>query len=909
MKKNHLHPIIIFLIAFIFGVSLFHGERIIIGLIAFGLIGYFLNRLTLRIENLELEINALKKKVSGQAPADAYQEKPVTADPFPQQKAEPIKKPVDQAPTPDKIPHETKKIPPPIPKEAITDYGNVLGDTLIRKIKEFFSTGNVVVKVGVIILFFGIGFLLKYASDHSLLPIELRLSSAGLMGIALLCFGFYLRTRKAAYSKVLQGGGIGVLYLTVFAAAKLYSLLPMSFSFFVMVAIVAFSGVLAVLQNATSLAVFGIIGGFLSPVLMSTGTGSHIALFSYYSLLNIGIFGIAWFKSWRILNFLGFVFTFAISAAWGYEFYQPRYFPTTEPFLVLHFLFYAAISILFAYKQPVRLKGYIDGTLVFGLPVIAFGLQSALVHGYEFGMAYSALITGGFYILLTAGLRKRKIEGMKMLAESFLSLGTIFLSLAIPFALDSGWTSGLWALEGAGILWVGLRQNRPTARIFGILLQLAAAVFFLDTMNGSVKNAPIVNGVFLSCLSISIAGFLTNYFLCIYGWSKNIDQKRHLFLIPLAWGLLWWLGGGLHEIDKFVPYGYRIQAVIVFISLSCLFMSVLSLKGKWKDMGYPVMGLPVAVLLIAAAAFVTGEMPHPSHHWGSVAFLIAVAVQYYTLYRHEKTWNSTLTGYLHRATLYLVIFVLSWEASWLIKQITRPRTVWPDIAWGVVPGVFILLLSRTGRILPWPVRAFEKEYAGEGLIPVVISSGFFILFMCFSPGNPAPLPYFPIIGPVDLAQIFCLLTVLEWSFYIRKKEIKTLLPGIRSIHYGIAALSFFWMNAVIARSVHHWAATRYTLDAMTGSVHFQAGISILWTLVALGTMVIAHKKAWRNIWFTGAGLLAVVVIKLFLVDLYEIGAVARIFSFLVVGGLMLVIGYFSPLPPKKKENLQKESPQ
>ncbi len=295
-----------------------------------------------------------------------------------------------------------------------------------------------VVKVGVIVLFFGIGFLLKYASDHSLLPIELRLSSAGLMGILLLCFGFYLRTQKAAYSKVIQGGGIGVLYLTVFAAAKLYSLLPMSFSFFVMVGIVAFSGVLAVLQNAASLAVFGIIGGFLSPVLMSTGTGSHIALFSYYSLLNLGIFGIAWFKSWRILNLLGFVFTFAISAAWGFEYYQPRHFSTTEPFLILHFLFYAVISVLFAHKQPVKLKGYIGATLVFGLPVIAFSLQSTLVHTYEFGMAYSALLTGGFYILLCTGLRKRKIEGMKMLAESFLSLGIIFLSLAIPFALDSG---------------------------------------------------------------------------------------------------------------------------------------------------------------------------------------------------------------------------------------------------------------------------------------------------------------------------------------------------------------------------------------------------------------------------------------------------------------------------------------
>lgn len=901
MKKNHIHSLTIFLIAFILCAYLFHGSGVIIGGLTFGLMGYFIHRLIIRIDTLELEIRVLKKKFLQSI--DERQETPVAVEPLPQLRDEPARKPVFHPPMPDMGKQKNQGIPAsesgkkPIAAGTLPNFA----DSLIHKIKDFFSKGNIVVKIGVIILFFGIGFLLKYASDHSLLPIELRLSSAGLMGILMLVLGFRLRTRKAAYSKVLQGGGIGVLYLTVFAAAKLYSLLPMSFSFFIMVGIVVLSGILAILQDAASLAVFGIVGGFLSPVLMSTGAGSHIALFSYYSMLNFGIFGIAWFKSWRILNFIGFVFTFAVSAAWGYEYYQPRYFSTTEPFLVVHFLFYAVISILFACKQPVKLKGYIDGTLVFGLPVIAFGLQGTLVHRYEFGLAFSALFTAGFYILLSAGLRKIKIEGMKMLAESFLSLGTIFLSLTIPFALDSGWTSGLWALEGAGILWVGLRQNRLPARIFGILLQVLAAVFFLDTIEGSVKNSPIANGIFLSCLSISTAGFLTNYFLCIYGWSKTIDQKKYLFLIPLIWGLLWWFCGGLHEIRTYVPYGYRIQAGIVFISLSCFFMSFLSLRAAWKDMGYPVAGLPLVMLLTASAAFVTGAMPHPSYRWGAAAFLIALTVQYYTLYRHEKTWNHTLTGYLHRATLYLSIFIFSWEISWLIKQATPHRTVWPDIAWGIVPGLFILVLSGISRIMTWPVRSFEKDYTREGLIPVVISCGLFTLFMCFHHGNPAPLPYLPIIGPADLAQIFSILCILEWTFYIKKIEIKKLPPIIRSIHYSLIVLSFSWMNAVIARSVHHWAATQYTIDAMTGSVHFQTGISILWTVISLGAMVIAHQKAWRNIWFTGACLLAVVVIKLFMVDLYEIGAVARILSFLVVGGLMLVIGYFSPLPPKKKE--------
>jgi len=142
-------------------------------------------------------------------------------------------------------------------------------------------------------------------------------------------------------------------------------------------------------------------------------------LFSYYTLLNAGIFGIAWFKSWRILNFVGFVFTFVIGAAWGHSSYQPAHFSTTEPFLILFFLFYVAISVLFAHRQPAQLKGYIDGSLVFGVPLVGFTLQSALVKDMEYGMAFSALALSALYILLARSLWKRQVDGMRMLTELF----------------------------------------------------------------------------------------------------------------------------------------------------------------------------------------------------------------------------------------------------------------------------------------------------------------------------------------------------------------------------------------------------------------------------------------------------------------------------------------------------------
>jgi len=250
----------------------------------------------------------------------------------------------------------------------------------INRIVDFFTGGNLVVRVGVVVLFFGVAFLIRYAAERNMVPVELRLATIALAAIAVLVVGWRLRERPGHYGLVLQGGAIGVLYLTVYGAAKLYGLLPMGLAFTLMAGIVAFSALLAILQDSKSLALFGSAGGFLAPVLASTGTGSHVALFSYYALLNTGILAIAWYRSWRELNLLGFVFTFVIASAWGYHYYRPEHFATTEPFLILFFLMYALIAVLFATRQPPQLRGYVDGSLVFGVPIVAFALQAALVR-------------------------------------------------------------------------------------------------------------------------------------------------------------------------------------------------------------------------------------------------------------------------------------------------------------------------------------------------------------------------------------------------------------------------------------------------------------------------------------------------------------------------------------------------
>ena len=206
-----------------------------------------------------------------------------------------------------------------------------------------------------------------------------------------------------------------------------------------------------------------------------TRDASHVALFSYYAALDTGIATVAWFRAWRRLNLLGFVFTFIIGAWWGAEFYQPHYFATTQPFLVFFFILFVAVTIMHAWRQPPRLTGYVDGTLAFGVPLAAYTLQHRLASGFEYGPAISALGFSAFYAVAAVLIRQRGRDWMRLLMQSFVALSAAFGTLAIPLAVDGSWTSAAWALEGAAVVWIGARQNRRLALLSGLGLQFLPA--------------------------------------------------------------------------------------------------------------------------------------------------------------------------------------------------------------------------------------------------------------------------------------------------------------------------------------------------------------------------------------------------------------------------------------------------
>jgi uncharacterized membrane protein len=857
-----------------------------------------------RVTVLEERIAEARKPDA--TPVSAYRETPLpesiseTGSPLSSASSDTTTGPLEDVPfaTAEQLPPSSEFEPPPEPEPQTARVESFPHESppappQSSALWNFFFGGNTLVRFGVIVLFFGVAFLLKYASERIEIPIEARLIGVALGAIVMLAIGWRLRYSRPGYGLIMQGGGIGVLYLTVFAAFRLYQLLPGGLVFALLAAMSVFSAVMAVLQDSRSLAAMSVSGGFLAPVLASTGSGSHVALFSFYALINLGILMIAWFKPWRSLNMLGFAFTFIIGLLWGERYYRSEFLASTEPFLLLFFLFYVVIAVLFALRQEVNIKSPVDGTLVFGTPLVAFGLQTALVRDIEYAAAFSALALSCFYLLLAKYLFSRVRANIRLLVEAFLALGVVFATLAVPLALDGRWTAAAWALEGAAIVWIGARQDKPLARAFGIFLQFAAGVaFFLDA-SGSRGALPVFNSFYLGCVFISAAALFCAWYIKRRR-TQLTDSEGIVAIALFCWGSAWWLGAGLLEIHERVTFVYRLHASLLFITTSCAAFSILHRRINWLEARYAALAL-LPLMVIAAAAEVD-RAAHPFKYLGFIAWPIAFGANLWIMRRHEDTRH---IGAWHAAGAWLFAALGAWETAWWIGDLIRGGDVWRLIGWPLVPIVLLAWLSDRGERTAWPVARHLEAYLFDGAIVLAAFLWLWMLYTNFnSRGDPLPLPYLPLLNPLDLTQGAALLALFTWFRRVRSAPFAPQLFQSPELAYvALGSIAFLWLNGVLLRTLHHWAGVPFDFDVMMRSMLVQASLSIFWSVLALCIMLAATRLRARSLWLTGAGLMAVVVVKLFFVDLSNIGGIERVVSFIGVGALMLVIGYVSPVPP------------
>ena len=937
---------------------------------------------------------------------------PSTAQPITQPPAQPAPRQPETATAAQKP--VRKKPQSPLPhRQPETAWQNNEAEAEPNPLIAWFVRGNPLLKIGVVVLFFGLAFLLRYVGSH--LPLWFKYLAVFGAGIAAALAGEKLHTKNREYGLVLQGFGFGVMYLTALAALKLHRIAPAPMVFAAMLSAVALMAALAVRRDAKIMAQFALVGGLAAPVLTSDGSGNYLVLFSYLSLLNTAVAWIAWHKAWRGLNITGFVGTFAIALSWGLRDYTAAHFATTEPFLLYHWLLYTAVACFFARQtlshEPLsgslksipndaplerimatfaayasHIRG-LDSTLLFGTAVTAFSMQYRMVEHWQHAAAVSALgfaaVYAGFALWFA-----RQGDDFAVMKQAFAALSLLFVTLAVPLGLDGVWTASAWALEAALVYAFGMKLRQPHTRLAALAVFVLAAVAQLGDwqlfprgsetlMGGSVagtlwliaggaamvwtwlrqpeKLAAWENGFQAAVQALALANAValpmmlwgatgTAYAMAAYALALAAAQfRRQNKVVSLfaagtgAWGMLLAADGN--------NGGLQLTAAVLALAAAFLLH-----RSRWQPENEVTLNtlagwalLPFAALL--AMAGVSDVLPRawsPSDFWavwwavwppllaasrggnwkqGLQTCAVAGWLYAWSLFYVLSDWDAgtpvfaTLTlammtalslramtwqpEKLRRSAAWhgiaLAVFGAAWTA-WLGKLGGRYADgVWAQLAWLAVP---MLLWTAFTAWRNHPRLQPRAVYWRWGSMAAVVFALAWLLWANWSAPRASGLPYLPLLNPLELATAAIVWQTWRWhglwlaEYAPDERKMQAVLPS---------ALALFAVSALVMRVWHEYDGVAWRLRDLLASFGLQASLSIVWALLAIGLMVRGNQQAARPLWFTGAGLMGVVVGKLFLVELGNSGGVARIVSFIVVGLLLLLVGWFAPMPPKGGE--------
>ncbi|MCH1908568.1 DUF2339 domain-containing protein [Stenotrophomonas sp. Y6] len=818
---------------------------------------------------------------------------------------EPVPEPVMDAPQPPPpmvtpplpplrepvAPRQVRSAPGPAPvPEATAAPGPNLIERGVARIKQWFTRGNVPVKVGMLVLLAGVAALLKYGSDAGWFsfPPALRLASISLVALAGLVFAWRKRTSHRAFALALQGGAIGVLLLVVFAAFKNHGLIDALPAFAISVVLIAGLCVMAVLQESRTLAILGVLAGFMAPIWLSDGSGNHVGLFSYYALLNAGIFAIAWVRPWRILNLLGFAFTWGIGTLWGVLDYTPAKFASTEPFLVLFFAFYLLLPLLYARRAATPGGARIDGCLLFGTPLVAFSLQAGLLQGERMPLALCALGVAAVYALLARASWHR--ERLQLLAQGHAILAVGFATLAVPLALSAKATASVFALEGAGLLWLGLMQQRRLARWTGIGLQLAAAFALAVGIDGAhgVRDAAasaVANAAFMGALLIALAAFAS-------AWLLRDAGNRLLAAIAYAWGLVWWMGNIGTEVARFVEPRSVLHGLLLLLGISGWLAAEVhrrrpALSLSLTTLGCLVLAFPLAFLQLGAYG-----QPFAGH--GAWAWPLFAALGLRSLLCLRAAGDA-IAGAAQFAWWLLWPTVLS-LLSWHLGTRFELAGGWVGMLLAL-PWLLLAALSiRRWHWLAQPLGTAFDRYRTPLQAAIFAVLGLWWLVSLGSAGASAPLPWIALFNPLDLAQwaVLVLAAMLLWS--------EPAGPRAAGLRRGLLPLAGLLLVSVITlRGVHHWGGVDWN-GRLIGTSLAQTSLTVAWSLLGVIGWVSGSRRGQWGVWLAGAILMGVVLAKLLLIDRGNLGDLLGIGAFIAYGLLCTLVGWLAPAPPRGRGN-------
>src|SRR5215472_1155291 len=337
------------------------------------------------------------------------------------------------------------------------------GASLERKIGQVWLN-----RIGIAAVLIGVSFFLKWAFDNNLIGAGGRVAIGLVAGIAIVVWSERFRRKNyVPFSYSLKAVGIGTLYLSLWGAYYVYHLVPSGVAFAAMVVVTAATVTMALAQNAELLAAFALVGGFTTPVLVSTGQNHEIVLFCYVAILDLAVLVIAIQKPWRRLLWGSFIGTQILFWGWFNDYYSRDQRVITVIFAALFAAIFAAIPLASRFERSTRFSG-VSITLVVVPLLNAAGFFLALFAMYQNEKAtltWYALALAAAYLGLSNAFQRRlaAAEG-KVINLIHIAVAIAFITIAIPLKLSHHWITMGWLVESAVLLWIAVRTRTDFLR-------------------------------------------------------------------------------------------------------------------------------------------------------------------------------------------------------------------------------------------------------------------------------------------------------------------------------------------------------------------------------------------------------------------------------------------------------------
>ena len=498
---------------------------------------------------------------------------------------------------------------------------------------EIILGGNWLARVGVLALIVGTAFFLKLAFDNNWIGETERILLGIAGGLALVGAGEYWRRRYPVYSQALAGGGVAILYLTVFAAFAFYDLMATYPAIGVLAFISVGAAALALRHESTSLAILGIVGAYFAPFLIGAldettgqgagGSGTSYEVVAYTLLVNVGVVALSTFRNWRWFTLLALVASLASFMAW-FDYAEPDVeLAMSQAFLTGIFLTFVAATTLYHVFWR-RVPQAFDHALM----VLNAGAYLALSFGtlwddYREWMGLLAVGLAVFYVLLGAVALRRGRE-QYYLALMALGIAAVMLAVAAPVQLGGPWFGAAWAVQGAVLVWLSFRLGRIPTRLAGMLaLSLSALTLLLYGVPMALTEdfTPFANAYALS-FAMAAAAFYAAAYLLWRGREALHEREWAEFPAVLTTANVLLAALFLTQFGSpWLPIAWSVQALVML-----WVWRIWGLREmRWSGCALLVV---VAVRLVGSETAIDPDDFTPFINWRMLAFASGIAAFY-----------------------------------------------------------------------------------------------------------------------------------------------------------------------------------------------------------------------------------------------------------------------------------------